>query len=164
MVYLGIGSNLGNSPEIVERTAERLSCYLENIRVSSLYLTSPRDYVFQPDFINCVVCGNFTASPLELLDITQGIEEEAGRKRSFKNAARILDIDILLFDDQLMDSDLLSIPHPRIRFRKFVLVPMLELDWSLIDPRRNIPYAGDLLQLPPQGIYYMDLKRYSNSL
>ena len=159
-VFLGLGSNIGDSPGILHRAISSLDDRLTEMEVSSIYVTVPQGYEGQNDFLNCVVSGMFGGTPESLFNLTSLIEESEGRVRSFKNAPRTLDIDILLFGTKVRNDQTLTIPHPRIKERKFVLVPLLELDWDLADPATGQKYADCLESLDSQGIYYLDLKRY----
>ena len=88
----------------------------------------------QPDYINAVACLNTQLSPLDLLDCLQQIEQQQGRVRTIRWGARTLDLDILLYDQQVIDSERLTIPHPRMHERAFVLAPLQDLDASIVLP------------------------------
>ena len=107
------------------------------VRRSSLYRTQPQGYAAQPDFVNAVAALDTELAPAELLDRLQAIETKAGRRRSFANAPRTLDLDLLLYDAQRIDQPGLVVPHPRMHERAFVLVPLVE-----IAPEVRIPGAG----------------------
>ena len=105
------------------------------MRVSSLYETSPMYNLDQNDFINCVAEIQTCLRPLELLEETQSIEMEMGRNRNLdRNQPRKIDIDILTYNDEIIGEKNLDIPHPSIKERKFVLVPLLELMGSISIP------------------------------
>ncbi|MEM6379288.1 MAG: 2-amino-4-hydroxy-6-hydroxymethyldihydropteridine diphosphokinase [Bacteroidota bacterium] len=131
LTYLGLGANLGDPIEQMIHTYSHLSRWEHglSLRRSQFYLSPPMGYSDQPDFINCVVEMYTSATALELLDFTSGIETNMGRLRdpSNQNAPRLLDIDILLFGDQALQTPNLTIPHPRMTQRLFVLLPLLEL-------------------------------------
>jgi len=136
--YIGIGSNLGNSSEHVLSAIHQLE-QLPTIKLaakSSLYRTAPIQ-ADGDDYINAVICIFTSLSPDTLLKELHNIENNHGRKRSYRNAPRTLDLDILLYDDYQMESIALTLPHPRITERAFVLVPLLE-----ITPNITIPGKG----------------------
>lgn len=163
-VYLGIGANEGDAYKTLQSVILYLDDILHDCRHSSLYVTTPLGYVEQQDFINCVVSGYYDGTPKQLLELIHSIEVRFGRVRTIKNGPRTLDIDILLFGRMCVSQKNLEIPHPRITSRKFVLIPLIELDWALRDPVTEQPYSDLLSNMEVQGIYYMDLKRYSANL
>ncbi|MFC1918657.1 2-amino-4-hydroxy-6-hydroxymethyldihydropteridine diphosphokinase [Chloroflexota bacterium] len=132
--YLGLGSNLGNRRENLDRALELLSRRLQVEQVSSLYDTEPVGNVNQPRFLNavCRVCTALV--PAELLNLAKGIEMKLGRVPGKANAPRPIDIDILFYGDQVIETPELVIPHPRLPERAFVLVPMGEVAPELVHP------------------------------
>ncbi len=156
MIYIGLGSNKGDSGRILGEALGALSDHLGNMHVSSVYRTQPVGVTAQDDFLNAVACGEYGGSPLDLLALCNRIERAAGRNREdeVRHGPRTLDLDILLFDESVIDCEYLTVPHPRMHERRFVLVPLLELWPEAVDPRGGTPYAGQLDQLPAQGIYY----------
>ena len=151
-VILGLGSNKGNKKEYLRSACVALSSFLKNMRCSSVYQTSPQDYVEQDDFFNMVVEGEYESSPLSLLEEIQKIEASNGRNREKEIAKgpRTLDIDILFFGDIELNTPSLIIPHPQITKRAFVLIPLLELfpDFS----RGSISYKTLLPLLKEQRV------------
>ncbi len=144
--FVGIGANLGDPVAQVEWAIAELA-KLPNTRVvrtSSLYRTAPIGHTDQPDFVNAVVLIDTTLSPRDLLDALLGIEHAAGRERTFQNAPRLLDLDVLLYDDQVIDSPGLAVPHPRMHERAFVLVPLAEIAPNAVIPGHG--RAADLLK------------------
>jgi len=137
--YVSLGSNL-DSPRVHVTTALAELERLPRSRVcarSRLYLTAPRGFAQQPDFVNAVAQLESELEPAELLAHLQDIERRHGRTRSFRNAARTLDLDLLLYGDRMIDSPGLSVPHPKLHERAFVLRPLTE-----IAPRLSIPGLG----------------------
>lgn len=128
-IILGLGSNKGNKKKYLESAVSSLKKILDNISCSSIYQTSPQDYLEQDDFFNMVVIGYYKDSPELLLEQIQKIETENGRDRNREIAKgpRTLDIDILFFGNLNINYYNLIIPHPSIKKRAFVLVPLLEL-------------------------------------
>jgi 2-amino-4-hydroxy-6-hydroxymethyldihydropteridine diphosphokinase len=112
---------------------------------SSIYETDPVGYADQPRFWNLVVRVTTRLSPEELLQQLLEVERRMGRERSFRNAPRVIDLDILLFDDVVLEAPGLSLPHPRMNERAFVLYPLVELAPDLTDPVTG-EYYRDLLR------------------
>jgi 2-amino-4-hydroxy-6-hydroxymethyldihydropteridine diphosphokinase len=130
--YVGIGANLGDAVATVRLAAERLRP-LGLRRLSSLYRSAPVDAA-GPDFVNAVAELDAALAPLALLRELQAIEQDFGRERPYRNAPRTLDLDLLLHGEQRMTSELLTLPHPRLHERAFVLLPLLELVPDLVVP------------------------------
>ena len=144
--FIALGSNLQDPATQVRRALKQLP-QLPGTRVtrqSSLYRTAPVGYDNQPDFINAAAEITTTLAPLALLRALLQLEASFGRERPFPNAPRVLDLDLLLYDEQVMHTPELTLPHPRLHERGFVLVPLAE-----IAPDLEIPGKGrvaDLLQ------------------
>lgn len=132
-----------------------LQANLTDLRVSSVYRTSPRYLVDQADFYNLVVEGSTGLQPLQLLAVTQAIEARFGRDRVREQSKgpRTLDIDILLYGDVHIDLPELVVPHPGMTERAFVLVPLVELAPGLRHPVLGRPFASFLDSVSGQGIY-----------
>jgi 2-amino-4-hydroxy-6-hydroxymethyldihydropteridine diphosphokinase len=147
--FVALGSNLANPISQVESAFAALE-NLPNTRVvkkSSLYKTAPIGYEAAqlnqiPDFINAVAALETDLTPLELLDALLEIENQAGRERPFPNAPRVLDCDLLLYEDVSMESTKLILPHPRMHQRGFVLLPLFEIAAQL-----SIPNHGKIATL-----------------
>ena len=135
LVYLSLGSNLGDRAANLRAAITALpSANFQVRRVSSLYETEPVDYLDQPWFLNCVVEGETDSRPIELLRALRAIESELASKKAFAKGPRLLDLDILLFGDQSVDTPELQIPHPRMLHRNFVLTPLAEIAPQLRHP------------------------------
>ena len=106
--------------------------------LSSLYETAPWGYVDQDIFMNLVVEIETSLSAIELLDVCQFIENELGRVREFKWGPRVIDVDILLYDDQIIESKRLTVPHPYMTERDFVMIPLAEINPQLIVKDRTV--------------------------
>jgi len=133
-VYLGLGSNLGNRQDNLDRTLDFLSQRLRVEKVSSVYETEPVGNINQPCFLN-LVCQAYTRlAPLALLTLAKGIESKLGRAFTKSNAPRPVDIDILLYGDWVIETPKLVIPHPRLTERAFVLVPLAQIAPDLRHP------------------------------
>ncbi len=126
VVYLGLGSNLGNRQMNLERAIDLLSQRLKMAKVSSIYDTEPVGDINQPRFLNLVCQVNTRLAPEALLALAKGIESKLGRSGK-SGAPRPIDIDILFYGDQVMNTSELAIPHPRLAERAFVLVPLAEI-------------------------------------
>ncbi len=134
-VYLGLGSNVGNREEMLQRAIDRLhSRELRIVRVSSVYETEPQGRRNQRWFLNLVAEARTDLFPRQLLGRIAKIEQELGRRRMLANGPRTIDIDILFFGGFVVETPALTIPHPRIAERRFVLAPMVELAPDLRDP------------------------------
>ena len=133
-VYLGLGSNLGDRQATMEKALKLLNDTLQIELVSSIYETEPVGYVEQPLFLNAVCRGQTELGPLQLLSLVKGIEASLGRVSSFPNAPRVIDLDIIFFGDMTMQTPELTIPHPRLEERAFVLIPLLEIAPDLCHP------------------------------
>ncbi len=131
MVLLGLGANLGDPVHQLTEAVRHLGEWLDLQGVSSVYRSAPVGYSEQPDFYNLVCRGRTDLPPLALLRITRRIEDALGRERSFPNAPRTLDIDMLAYEALVLDTPELILPHPRLHQRAFVLLPLLEIapDW-----------------------------------
>lgn len=128
-VFLCLGSNLGDRAGNVRRALEDLAPEgIEVRRVSSFYRTEPVDYKQQPWFINCVAEVATELLPLQLLKAVQRVERNLGRRRSINKGPRKIDIDILLYENVVVHSAALNIPHASMAERRFVLVPLRELE------------------------------------
>lgn len=132
--YLGLGSNIGDREKNIGRAVGRLSEKLTVEQVSSIYETEPMGYQAQPWFLNAVCRVSTRLTPFNLLRIVKGVESELGRAPSFRNAPRIIDIDILFYEDRVLETEELIIPHPRIAERLFILVPLAEIAPDLVHP------------------------------
>ena len=144
--YIALGSNLQDPVLQVKNAFIRLGQLPKTslVKTSSLYLTEPLGYDAEqlksiPDFINAVAEVSTDLSPTELLENILAIETEVGRKRPFINAPRALDCDLLLYDDVKMHTEQLTLPHPRMHLRSFVLLPLAEIAPDLMLPNLTAP-------------------------
>lgn len=133
-VYLGLGSNLGDRQVTMEKALKLLGERLQIELVSSIYENEPVGYAEQPLFLNAVCCGQTELGPLQLLSLIKDIEASLGRVYSFPNAPRVIDVDIIFYGNVIMQTPELTIPHPRLDERAFVLIPLLEIAPDLCHP------------------------------
>jgi len=134
MAYLGLGSNMGKRQDNLDKALDLLSQRLQVSQVSSMYDTEPVGNINQPRFLN-LVCQVYTRlAPMELLALAKGIELKLGRAPGKYNAPRPIDIDILFYGDQVIETPELVIPHPRLAERAFVLIPLAEIAPDLVHP------------------------------
>jgi len=144
VAYIGLGANLGDRRRTLDSAIDALSTLPASavLRTSGLYRSASMG-ADGPDYLNAVVALRSALSPLALLQELQAIEAAHGRERSFPNAPRTLDLDLLLYGDQEISLPTLVVPHPRLHERAFVLRPLAELAPDLIVPRRG--RVADLL-------------------
>jgi 2-amino-4-hydroxy-6-hydroxymethyldihydropteridine diphosphokinase len=126
-VYLGLGANLGPRKTNIRKALKLLREKVEIVKVSSLYQTAPVGYTDQPDFINAAAEIRTVFSPRQLLRLLKQVEKNIGRVKTFRNGPRHIDIDILLYEGESVITKKLTIPHPQINNRDFVLRPLREI-------------------------------------
>ncbi len=151
-IYLALGSNLGDRRGNLAAALQRLRDFVEIETVSSLYETEPVGYADQPRFLNMVCYGKTWLSPQELLKRAKEIEAELGRQPSFRNGPRPIDIDIIFYDNLSFSEDALTVPHPRMAERAFVLVPLAEIAPEVVDPASGQKVQELLASIPQEGV------------
>jgi 2-amino-4-hydroxy-6-hydroxymethyldihydropteridine diphosphokinase len=139
LARIGIGANLGNAVHTVQIALEELKRYGVVVRASSLYSTKPWGVQNQPDFVNAAALLETTLTPRELLVELKKLEAELGREQTYRWGPRVVDFDILAYDDRVVDEPDLVIPHPHLHERAFVLVPLAEIDPSYEALRDALP-------------------------
>jgi len=134
LVAIALGSNVGDRAANLDFAVARLSRILSSIKTSRWYETEPVGVGPQPQFLNGALVGDTALTARELLDQLLSIERERGRERPFPGAPRTLDLDLILYGNQVVDEPGLIVPHPRFRERRFVLEPLAEVAPELVDP------------------------------
>ncbi|MEO7018731.1 MAG: GTP cyclohydrolase MptA [Ktedonobacteraceae bacterium] len=152
VVYLALGANLGDRRGNLSAALQRLREVLDIDVVSSVYETEPVGYAEQPRFLNIVCRGKTWLDALHLLKYVKEIEAAIGRKPSFRNGPRPIDIDILFYDDLSIEQDNLTIPHPRMRERAFVLAPLAEIAPDVLDPHSGKTALALLTEISQEGV------------
>ena len=125
--YLSLGSNVGDRAANLNTAIDRLRTHGEVVAISSFYETEPVEFTAQPWFLNCAIALDTDNPPKQLLAGILDIEQQLGRRRTQKKGPRIIDIDILLFGDSIVEEPGLTIPHPAMHERRFVLEPLAEI-------------------------------------
>jgi len=132
VAFLGLGSNTGSREEHLAKGIALLAGSLQVVETSSIYETEPWGFAEQPPFLNMVCRVRTEMPPEELLLLCQGVELQVGRRPTFRYGPRVLDVDILAYGDQVIETPGLVVPHPRLHERAFVLVPLAEIapEWE----------------------------------
>lgn len=151
-VYLSLGSNLGQREEHLREAQARLGPVGRVVKISSFYETEAVEFTDQPWFLNCAVEIETTMDAEQLMAAILRIEQEMGRRRVQKKGPRLIDIDILLFGDEVVCSNELTIPHPAMQERRFVLEPLAEIAPEVVHPIFKKTIREMLDALPPGQI------------
>lgn len=133
-VFLGLGTNIGDREKNLQKARQAIANEMTILKSSSIYETKAWGYTDQADFLNQVVEADTSLTPIQLLDFAKRTESELGRVVSFRWGPRKIDVDILLYDSITLETQRLTIPHPSLHQRAFVLVPMVELEPDLLHP------------------------------
>ena len=155
---IGLGANLGDRRQTLERAVHAIDTLGRRIALSSLYETSPLGPP-QPDFLNAAVRLETDLRPLELLQKLKSLERELGRTPGERWGPRVLDLDLLFVVGQLLNEPTLTVPHPGLAERAFALVPLLDVLPGAADPMSGEPYALMLERLGREGIRLLDGSR-----
>lgn len=134
-IYLALGTNQGERLANLRRALRLLAPYVTLTRVSPVYETAPWGVTAQPDFLNMAVEGITDLAPMTLLDALKNIERAMGRVETVRYGPRVIDLDILLYDDLVLQTERLEIPHPRMTERAFVLIPLRDIAPDVMHPR-----------------------------
>jgi len=156
VVYLALGSNLGNRLENLRAAAQALPPQVKVQELSHVYETPPWGYTTQPSFLNLALRGETQLPPLELLRFLKELETRLGRVPSFQNGPRLIDLDILFYADLILNTPQLTLPHPRLQQRAFVLLPLADLAPDLVHPVLGETIWRLLGQVNLDGIRHAD--------
>ena len=136
-IYLGLGGNLGNPPSTFQQALQLIGEFAEVSKVSKLYKSKPYGFADQPDFYNAAAQLSSNLSSLDLLAQLQEVEKQLGKKVVRENGPRVIDLDLLVYGEEVIDLPELTIPHPGILDRDFVLKPLTDLNPMLTHPAWN---------------------------
>ena len=151
VAYIGLGSNLGDSAGNLRAAVDMMREIAVDIRRSPMYRTAPQGFSNQPPFYNAVCRVAMVLTPYELMERLLRIESELGRRRTFRNAPRLLDLDILLFGRRVLNTPPVILPHPGMAERLFVLKPLADIAPQLRHPVNGLTVAEMLRSLPAQS-------------
>ncbi len=147
-IYLALGSNVGNSKSHINKAIKLLSRTVSDIKSAPIYVSKAVGYTDQADFYNTALRGNTKLEPLELLAFVKEVESIIGRIQRFHWGPREIDIDIIFYDNLVIDLPTLIIPHPRLHERDFVLKPLADIDPELHDTVSGLSMQELLALLP----------------
>ncbi|MEP7362624.1 MAG: 2-amino-4-hydroxy-6-hydroxymethyldihydropteridine diphosphokinase [Acidobacteriota bacterium] len=133
-VYIGVGANVGDARASMRTALYAMSLHCDVTAVSSLYATEPVGFLAQDWFLNAAIHATTWRTPAQFLEALQGIEKRLGRQREIPNGPRTIDLDILVWDDAVIDEGGLVVPHPRMQERLFVMEPLFEIAPQLVIP------------------------------
>ena len=155
-IYIALGTNLGDRIENLRAAIRSLPPHFERVRPSRTFETPPWGFADQPAFLNMAVHARTSLSPAESLARLKQVEVELGREQTFRWGPRLIDLDILFYDDLVVDTPPLVIPHPRLHERAFVLVPLMDIAPDLVHPAFGKTVRQLLTAVNPSGIALFD--------
>lgn len=159
-IYLGLGTNLGERLLNLSRCLKILSLnsQIQLLKISSVYESEPYGLSCQPLFLNLVVKIGTNLEPFQLLTLTQQVEQQIGRKKTFRWGPRVIDIDILSYDDNILNHPMLYLPHRELHLRQFVLLPLKEIAACFVHPILKLSIEQMLTDCPDTGFvnWFMD--------
>jgi 2-amino-4-hydroxy-6-hydroxymethyldihydropteridine diphosphokinase len=151
-VYLSLGTNMGQRRRNLERALDGLGEVVAITAVSPIYQTPPWGLTDQPDFLNLCLAATTDLTPRQLLHFNQQLEKRIGRTKEVRWGPRLIDIDILFYDDIISCSEELTIPHPQIAQRAFVLVPLADIAPDLVHPETGQTVTEMVAQVDTAGV------------
>jgi 2-amino-4-hydroxy-6-hydroxymethyldihydropteridine diphosphokinase len=154
IIHLALGTNLGNRTANLHCALAAFPPAVTVLAKSSVYETPPWGITDQPHFLNMVIKGGTYLAPVDLLQYLKQIESELGRVPSARYGPRLIDVDILFYNNLILDTPELTIPHPRLHERAFVLVPLADLSPTLIHPVLGKPISALLANVNTKGIVH----------
>ena len=155
ITYLALGTNLGDRPHNLCRAILSLSPSVRVLAESALYETPPWGVTDQPAFLNMVIKAETDLPPAALLERLRKLERDMGRQPTVRYGPRLIDLDILFYDDKVIETPTLTIPHPRLHERSFVLVPLADLAPGLVHPLTGSTVREMLKQVDSKGVIRM---------
>lgn len=154
-IFLALGSNVGDSQQLIEKTVDLLGNSVHSITRAPMYTSKAFGVTDQPDFFNTALRGETELTPFELLDFVKSVEASVGRVKRYRWGPREIDIDIIFYDDQVLNDPVLTIPHAGLRERDFVLRPLNDIDPTYIDPVSKLSVQELLAKLPRDEQYVL---------
>jgi 2-amino-4-hydroxy-6-hydroxymethyldihydropteridine diphosphokinase len=152
VIFLALGSNMGDREANLKAAVDALEPEVHPIACSPVYETPPWGYLEQPKFLNQVVKAETHLKPTDLLEYIKKIEGQQGRQETFRNGPRSIDLDIIFYDQEVIDLPPLTIPHPRMETRAFVLVPLADLAPHYQHPILGVSVTDLLSKVDKSGI------------
>jgi len=162
-VYIALGTNLGERLDNLRATIQSMPPEVNVLAESHIYETPPWGYENQPAFLNMVLKAETNLEPEALLTYLKQLEVELGREQNFRWGPRLIDLDILFYDDLVIDTPPLVIPHPRLHERAFVLVPLADVAADLVHPKFHLQVKELLSKVSQQDIKRIDDKKHGES-
>ena len=155
-IFIALGGNIGKVLDTFDKAISSLRSYMKVLKVSSYYRTKPAGFIDQDNFYNGAILVSYPYSPIELLNILQKTEKKFGKEFICKNGPRSLDLDIVFWGDKVFSYPQLTIPHPRVLVRDFVLVPCAEIVPQYISPGETKTLEGLVTEIEKQNCYILE--------
>jgi len=151
-VFIALGTNIGARQQNLQSAIQALESQVQIVAESSVYQTAPVGYLDQADFLNQVIKVETQLSPEALLRFLKGLEKDMGRKKTIRDGPRVIDLDILFFNDVVLELPDLQIPHPRLHERAFVLVPLADIAPEFQHPVLKKSISQLLIRVGREGV------------